>query len=131
MKNFVSFIILIILVSCSDKPVQKPDNLLNKEEMENIIYDISILQAAEVFKPEILVKNNIKIKNYIYKKYTIDSTIFFQNYRYYAADIKAFKKIYKNVNNRIESQKSEIDTLLKTKNIQVPDDLPTYIPQTN
>ena len=57
MKNFVSFIILIILVSCSDKPVQKPDNLLSKEEMENIIYDISILQAAEVFKPEILVKN--------------------------------------------------------------------------
>ena len=50
MKNFVSFIILIILVSCSDKPVQKPDNLLSKEEMENIIYDISILQAAEVFK---------------------------------------------------------------------------------
>lgn len=131
MKNFLSFIILIILVSCSDKPVQKPDNLLSKEEMENIIYDISILQAADVFKPEILVKNNIKIKNYIYKKYTIDSATFFQNYRYYAADIKTFKKIYKNVNNRIESQKSEIDTVLKTKNIQVPDDLPTYIPQTN
>lgn len=131
MKNFLSFIILIILVSCSDKPVQKPDNLLSKEEMENIIYDISILQAADVFKPEILVKNNIKIKNYIYKKYTIDSATFFQNYRYYAADIKVFKKIYKNVNNRIESQKSEIDTVLKTKNIQVPDDLPTYIPQTN
>ncbi len=131
MKNFVSFIILIILVSCSDKPVQKPDNLLSKEEMENIIYDISILQAAEVFKPEILVKNNIKIKNYIYKKYTIDSAIFFQNYRYYAADIKAFKKIYKNVNNRIESHKNEIDTLLKTNKIQVPEDSSNYIPEIN
>lgn len=131
MKNFLSFIIIIILVSCSDKPVQEPDNLLSKEEMENIIYDISILQAAEVYKPEVLGNNSVKIKEYIYKKYNIDSTTYFQNYKYYAANIKSFKKIYKHVNDRIENKKTEIDTLLKSNKIELLEEPATYIPQTN
>ncbi len=131
MKKFLNLVVLIILVSCSDKPVQKPDNLLSKDEMENIIYDISILQAAETYKPHILENNNIKIKEYIYKKYNIDSTTYFQNYKYYASDIKSFNKIYKHVNSRIEDKKNEIDTLLKTRKIKVPEDAPIYIPQSN
>lgn len=110
---------MILLASCSDKPVQKPDNLLTNDTMENIIYDTSILQAAQGYKTEILSQNNIKINDYIYKKYNIDSTTYFQNYKYYASDIKTFKKIYKRVNSRIENKKNEIDTLLKIDKIDI------------
>ena len=120
------------MISCTKKPVAKPDNLLSKEEMENIIYDVSILQAAQGYKSEILVKNNVKIKDYIYKKYNIDSTTYFQNYKYHAADIESFNKIYKHVNSRIEARKNEIDTLLKQNKIEIKEDAPaTYMPETN
>ena len=131
MKKVIFIFISILLISCNDKPVPKPDNLLSKEVMEEIIYDMAILQAAETHKPQKLSDNNIRIKDFIYKKYKIDSITYFQNYKYFASDIKSFKKMYKHVNERILNQKSEIDTLLKEKKIEVPENPATYIPQTN
>lgn len=131
MKKVLFVVITLIFISCSEKPVPKPDNLLSKETMQDIIYELAILQAAESHKPQILNDNSIKIKNYIYKKYAIDSTTYFQNYKYYASDIKTFKKIYKDVNERILNQKNEIDTLLKSKKIEVPEDAAIYTPQIN
>ena len=130
MKKLIFIFIAVLAISCNDKPVSKPENLLSKEMMEDIIYDMAILQAAESFKSQNLSDNNIKIKEFIYKKHKIDSVTYFQNYKYYASDIKSFKKIYKKVNERIQNQKNEIDTLLKEKKIQVPEEVPTYTPQT-
>jgi uncharacterized protein YcfL len=129
MKKLLFIIISVLLLSCNDKPVSKPDNLLGKETMEDIIYELAILQAAETYKPQTLSDSNIKIKQYVYKKYNLDSTIYYQNYKYYASDIKVFKKMYRHVNERILIQKNKIDTLLKEKKIEVPEDIPTYTPQ--
>jgi len=52
MKKLVFLFISIILFSCNDKPVSKPDNLLSKEVMEDIIFDLAILQAAETYMPQ-------------------------------------------------------------------------------
>jgi hypothetical protein len=119
MKKLIFIFISVLLISCNEKPVPKPDNLLSKEVMEEIIYDMAILQAAETHKPQILSDNNIKIKDFIYKKYKIDSATYFQNYKYFASDIKSFKKIYKHVNERIQNQKKEIDTLFSKNTIQI------------
>jgi hypothetical protein len=129
MKKLLFILISVLLLSCNDKPVSKPDNLLSKETMEDIIYELTILQAAETYKPQTLSDSNIKIKQYVYKKYNLDSTTYFQNYKYYASDIKVFKKMYRHVNERILIQKNEIDTLLKQKKIEVPEDVPIYTPQ--
>jgi hypothetical protein len=129
MKKNVFIFISLVLLSCSDKPVPKPDHLLSVEEMENITYDMAILQASETYKPNILGDNDIKIRQYIYKKYSIDSTIYYQNYKYFASEIKSFKKIYNSVNDRIQNKKNEIDTIIKTKNLSVPEEVPTYLPQ--
>jgi uncharacterized protein YcfL len=129
MKKLLFILISVLLLSCNDKPVSKPDNLLGKETMEDIIYELAILQAAETYKPQTLSDSNIKIKQYVYKKYNLDSTIYYQNYKYYASDIKVFKKMYRHVNERILIQKNKIDTLLKEKKIEVPEDIPTYTPQ--
>ena len=129
MKKLLYILIVIVLASCSEKPVPKPDNLLSKEVMEEIVYDLAVLQAAESHRPQVLTDNNIEVKQFIYKKYNIDSLTYFQNYKYYASDIKAFKKIYKHVNERIENQKNEIDTLIKGKKIQKTTDSNINTPQ--
>lgn len=129
MKNIAYVIVLLLSVSCSDRPVPKPDNLLSKEVMEEIIFDLAVLQAAESHKPQVLTDNKIEIKQFVYKKYNIDSLTYFQNYKYYASDIKAFKKMYKHVNERIQNQKNEIDTLIKGKKIQKTTDTNINTPQ--
>jgi len=130
MKKVIFIYIAILLVSCNDKPVQKPDNLLDQEVMENILYDMAILQATQSFKHKILLDKNVKASEYIYKKYAIDSATYFQNYKYYASDIKSFKKIYHNINKKIQENKKEIDSIVIGNKIELKEDGPTYIPQT-
>ena len=129
MKKLLFVLTVIFLASCSEKPVPKPDNLLSKEVMEEIVYDLALLQAAESHRPQVLTENKIEVKQFIYKKYNIDSLTYFQNYKYYASDIRAFKKMYKHVNERIENQKNEIDTLIKDKKIQKTTDSNINTPQ--
>lgn len=113
MRKFVFLLLgLLLLLSCSDNPVPKPDTLLDEEIMVDILYDTALLQAAEAYMPEKLTAKGVKIKNYIYLKYAIDSTTYYQNQRYYAADAKKYKKIYQKVIERIDSNKDLIDTLV-------------------
>ena len=130
MKKLVFLFILIIFLSCNNKPVSKPDNLLSKEVMEDIIFDLAILQAAETYMPQKLSDKKIVSEEYIYKKYEIDSATYFQNYKYYASDIKNFKKIYKKVNDRINENKIRLDTVSVNRVKPISTEQIPNIPQT-
>ena len=76
--------------------------------MVDIIYDVSILQAADGSMPYKLRDQNIEMDQYIFEKYKIDSATYRQNQRYYAADARKYKKIYKKVIERLEQEKSKV-----------------------
>lgn len=100
--------LLISFTSCKNKAVEKPDNLLSEDKMIDIIYDIAILQAAENYKPINLSDAGVKVNNYIYKKYNIDSTTYYQNHKYYASDVNNYKKIYKKVLEKITTEQTSL-----------------------
>ena len=104
MKQLLFFLISLFVISCSQNPVPKPDNLLDEEVMADIIYDISILQATDGSMPNKLIENNIKMDQYIFDKYKIDSTTYRQNQLYYAGDARKYKKLYKKVLERLEGE---------------------------
>ena len=91
MKKFLLLVIGIVIISCSKNPAPKPDNLLDDEVMTNILFDIAVLQAAEGTMTYRLTENNIKVNTFIYEKYKIDSTTYYQNQLYYASDFKKYK----------------------------------------
>ena len=105
MKKVLFFVIVILVVSCSKNPIPKPENFLDEETMENIMYDVAVLQGATANAPEQLIEKNINPKDYIYKKYKIDSATFHQNNRYYAANVRKYKHMYKRVLERLQNQK--------------------------
>lgn len=107
MKKIV-FITALFLVSCSNNPVPKPDNLLDEEVMRDIIFDLSILQATDGAMPYKWDQNNIEMNQYIFQKYNIDSLTYYQNQKYYAADTKKYIKICKEVIERLENEKNKI-----------------------
>lgn len=108
MRNFLGLLISIVFISCSKNPVPKPDNLIEEEVMTDILFDISILQATEGAMPNKLDSENIQIESYIYEKYKVDSTTYYQNVRFYAADSEKYKKMHQEVMKRF-------DEILKSK----------------
>lgn len=114
MKNFFLFFIgFCFLVSCEQKAIEKPDNLIEKEKMDDIIYDLTLLQAMRGSYQATLDSNKVDVANYIYKKYKIDSLQFANSNRYYASDVAAYNRMFNRVNERLIANKIEADTLAK------------------
>lgn len=109
MRNvFLIFICLFSFISCQEKMINKPDNLIKEEQMVNIIYDLAILEAART-QPTLKegAAVNINPTEFVYKKYKVDSVQFAKSDQFYATDFEVYKRIYDNVNKRIQSK---IDT---------------------
>lgn len=104
MKQVLFLFVSLFVISCSKNPVPKPDNLLDEEVMVDIIYDISILQATDGSMSQKLMEYDIKMDQYIFEKYKIDSITYRENQRYYAANARKYKKIYKKVIERLEKE---------------------------
>lgn len=107
MKNFLGFIVIILfLVSCAKvKRPPKPDNLIPKGKMVNIILDISLLRSSEGSNRVKLKKEGYNAESYIYKKHNIDSLQFVKSNEYYSYDLDAYKDIYQKVEDSLEALK--------------------------
>ena len=116
MKNILPFLIVLsIFASCKEKVVKTPASLIEKEEMVNIMYDLSILEAIKIQNPSSLDTFKINSNQYIYKKHKIDSAQFAQNNIYYAADYQEYKKMYEQVKMRLEKNKFLIEAAIKVE----------------
>lgn len=109
MKKLLSIILLFLLsISCNSNAVKKPENLIEREKMVDIIFDLSILEAAKSQKPIVLEQYQIQSNAYVYKKYQIDSLQFANSVKYYASDFENYHSIYDSVNKRIERKLSTL-----------------------
>ncbi|HSD07226.1 DUF4296 domain-containing protein [Flavobacterium sp.] len=114
MKKIIFIIGLVCLfLSCNKDLVEKPDNLIDQQVMENIFYDMSILEAIKYQNPNSLNPNGIDPKTYIFKKYNIDSTQLAQSNAYYAADYREYKKMFDHINDRLKKEKDAVDLINK------------------
>lgn len=114
-KVFYFFIGTLILLSCQQNAVDKPDNLIEEDTMEDILYDLAILDAIKTNKPASLDKKNITASTYVYNKYNIDSLQFVSSNHYYAADVHNYLKMYQRIEERLATEKTKIDTVLAQK----------------
>lgn len=120
MKKILAFGLLFFLVSCVDAAIEKPSNLIDKSVMEDILYDLSLLDAIQSQNAYSSENKMMNPKEYIYKKYKIDSLQFTLSNRYYVSQIEDYKTMYDHVTERIEREKKETDSLLKMKGTKPP-----------
>ena len=109
------FSLVLFLASCNHNAVEKPENLIEEEVMTNILYDLSILEAMKSQNPYAPQNQSMNPKDYIFKKYKIDSLQFATSNRYYVSRIEAYKKMYDQVNERLEKEKKAADSLVLIK----------------
>ena len=113
-KFFIFFAVLIILSSCGNSFVEKPDNLIDDDTMIDIFYDLAILDAAKNSSYENGI-STFQANDFIFKKYKIDSLQFAKSNKYWAADVSKYKRMYKIVKDKLNDKKTELETVVNKK----------------
>ena len=114
MKNLVLIILVLFLsVSCKKELVKEPANLIEKQKMLDIMYDLSLLEAIKYQNPLVLDSNETSPTKFIFRKYKVDSLQFTQSNMYYAADYNSYKDMFDTINARLEKEKKSLEKKVK------------------
>ena len=114
-KGVLFFILISLILSCKEEVVKKPENLIEKDIMVDVMYDLALLEAIKYQSTNELETHKINPDEYIYKKYKIDSAQFVQSNMYYASDYKEYKKMYDQINSRLVKNKSLLEEAIKNE----------------
>jgi len=90
--------IILVATSCYqyNKP-EKPNDLIPKDQMVNILIDVKLLTSANGKNKTILETNNLHPETYIYRKYNIDSLRFANSNYYYSYYAEEYNEIYSKI----------------------------------
>jgi hypothetical protein len=115
MRNSVFYIIFIyFLVSCSgNKKPDKPENLISKEKMVNVLIDMSLLSSAKGINKSKIENNGIMPESYVYKKHNIDSLQFVDSNAYYTYNLDEYQDIIKKVTDSLNKLRENYNTLVE------------------
>lgn len=115
MRNLSVILFLGILIfGCEPrlKP-EKPQNLIPKDKMTMVLYDMFVINSAKGINRLKLEKNGINPERYILTKHSIDSVQFAKSNDYYAHDLEVYDEIIEAVKQKITSNKENFEALEK------------------
>jgi len=116
MKYLSYIIVILLIISCGGegkKRIKKPDGLIKKDKMVDIIYDMSLVSAAKGVNRKLMEQQGVHPDQYVYEKHGIDSAQFAQSNEYYAFDLDAYEEIYKKVKAKLEKDKQQYTELVQ------------------
>lgn len=111
MRKFtLIFSSILFLWSCQNvvKP-EKPENLIDKQVMVEILVDTYMSNAARNKSFQQFREENIRLEKYIYQKYNIDSLQFAKSNAYYSSDMDGYLKILQEVEGKLNKLLEELD----------------------
>jgi hypothetical protein len=95
----------ILILGCTSNTImKKPNDLIPKKEMINVMTDIYIANAAMTVQD----KNGERNRNYmslVYEKYDVDSAQYSRSNLYYLSRIDEYEKMHKEVMERISEMR--------------------------
>lgn len=114
MKNIIYIIFaLIILSACTSNTIyKKPENLLSKKVMADILTDMYLAEGARSVQNKEL-ERLVDYMPLVYEKYKIDSIQFAESNFYYTTKIDDYEKILKTVDDRLKEMKRKYEEISK------------------
>ncbi|HEX5743676.1 MAG TPA: DUF4296 domain-containing protein [Flavobacteriaceae bacterium] len=114
MKNIIYIIFaLIILSACTSNTIyKKPENLLSKKMMADILTDMYIAEGARSVQNKEL-ERLVDYMPLVYEKYKIDSIQFAESNFYYTTKIDDYEEILKTVDDRLKEMKLKYEEISK------------------
>ena len=108
MKNWILFIVTLLFLSCNNSVIEKPNNLIDEDQMVDILYDIAVLDAMRTqnFGAPVAYPTTTEM---LKAKHKVDSVTFAKSAKYYAADYKKYRKMYEEVKVRLEEETTKLN----------------------
>jgi len=129
---------LLLLASCAEKVIEPPEDLIPTDKMTEILYDLSLLNAASSIGGNALKEKGIETMPYLFEKYGIDSLQFVTSDQYYASIPLTYEAIYKDIQTRLEKEVEQIETARKQRSDSIreqanilKDSLPVSVKETS
>ena len=101
-KQFLTILVILLIISCESKVnYEKPEDLIPRETMIDLLYDMHLAVGTSNLRN----KNNEKDRNYmslVYEKYGIDSTRFAISNIYYTSQAVEYEEMFEEVERRLE-----------------------------
>lgn len=109
MKKFFLLLVVLSIFSCGEK-IEKPKKFLEKEEMTNLLYDLTLLTSGRSLYTNDSIWKEYTAQN-IFMKYDLDSLSFVALNDYYVKHPAIYAEIYDSINKRYQLKIQEIETL--------------------
>ena len=108
MKRILCIYLSLLLVSCYNiyKP-KKPENLLSKDKMVEVIVDMALFSSVKGLNKYELQQYGVLPEDYIYEKHHIDSLQFALSNEYYTYDLDDYESIYERVFDSLQVLKTK------------------------
>lgn len=107
MKKIIFFCLAILAIGCNNSVIEKPSNLIEKDKMVDILYDISLLETVKSQGIKSRISQS-EINQYILKKYKIDSLQLVSSNKYYASDAEEYKKMFEKVKAKLDEDDKKV-----------------------
>ena len=108
-KPLYIIILSFLLVACtSNTIIEKPDNLIPKDKMVDLMTDLLLATGARNIK-NINEERKVNYFPLVFEKYNIDSTQFKESNFYYTSKIDDYDIMLKEVERRLKKLKLEFD----------------------
>lgn len=119
MRNLIAVFTLLFLTSCTEM-VDKPKNLLSKEQMSEIIADFAIYDQSYTVKPE----TNMELASrFVLKKNKTNAATYRESYKYYLAQPEVLDDIFDDAKEIIINKDPKMEDYIekeKKKNPNLP-----------
>ena len=115
MKNLFVILLAILLTSCGEKLLDKPEDLIPKDKMINILKDITILNSARSTSVTVLHDYKIEPTTFVFSKYGVDSLQFVTSDKYYASLPNEYEAMYVEIEKQLDTEKVEMSEAKKIK----------------
>ncbi|MCX2718218.1 DUF4296 domain-containing protein [Lentiprolixibacter aurantiacus] len=110
MKKFRYLVVFLILFgACNEKVIEKPEDLIAREKMVDILFDLALINAGKAIDPNVMEENQIEPMSYVYARHGIDSAQFVKSDLYYAAIPSEYEVIYTLLEERLEAERLRLD----------------------
>lgn len=123
--------LLLILTGCQDvKYPEKPENLLSKEKMVQMLADAYIGNSSrsKSYNNRILRTNGVHLDSILYKKHQVDSLTFVKSNAYYASNLVIYTEIMTEVEKLLLTKKVSVDSILKLQKKRSSPKIDTILP---
>lgn len=105
------FVLLFTAVSCDDPVVEKPENLIKRDKMIDMMVDMHLAEATyQARRYEDTLLTNSSSTDFYYsvlQDYEVPDSVFEKSYVFYASKPKDFEKMYQDVMNKLNEMEQQ------------------------